>query len=95
LKNSIKVTTEICKGLIVQYCLEHKEEIKKEFDPLLTDEQFSQSLSEKNWKRESKSKYNNVWERSFDCRPFDSQLRAYVTTNFDDTEIISVGVCGE
>ena len=44
--------------------------------------------NEKNWKREIKRKTSSGWVREFDCRPLDGQLRLYVDTNLEDSEIL-------
>ena len=65
----------------------------------LTDEEVEKSFIIKNWKREYKEicSYHspNGIERMFDCRPFDSQLRAYVYTDDSDSHILEIDIHGE
>lgn len=90
---SLKVGTEECKQVVVDYCQAHKQEICNEFDPPLDDKSFEQTLLVKNWKRESKEEDGGIIERAFDCRPLDSQLRAYMKAS--KTAIFSVVIQGE
>jgi len=52
-------------------------------------------MKEKNWKRRYKmwDAASNAIERSFDCVPFDDQLRGYVYER--DGKIVKVFVVGE
>ena len=95
----MKVTSEACKLAIVNKCMKISEKIKDEFEPRLTDEEVEKSFIIKNWKREYKEicSYHspNGIERMFDCRPFDSQLRAYVYTDDSDSHILEIDIHGE
>jgi hypothetical protein len=71
------IGTKECKQAIVQYCMSHKDEICRQFIPLLDDEGWEQTTRVGNWKRERKSG-TDIILREFDCRPLDSQLRGYV-----------------
>lgn len=45
------------------------------------EQETAPMLLEKNWKREEKRKTKEgLTEKAFDCRPYDSQIRAYVLT---------------
>ena len=93
----MKVTTKICKEEIVKKCRLMLEKIKHEFEPTLTDEEVEKTLDVNNWKRDYKEKcsYKEGYEILFDCRPFDSQLRAYVYTDETDSIIREIEVVGE
>ena len=97
----MKITTELCKEKIVEKCKGMLEFIKNEFYPILTDEEVKKVLHTDNWKRDYKQKdpYSSpgkiLIERMFDCRPFDSQLRAYVYTDETDSKILEIDVRGE
>lgn len=96
----MKITTEICKLAIINKCKGIGDFIKNEFEPPLTDEELKETLKIKNWKREYKAKQSTrggrtIIERLFDCRPFDSQLRAYVYTDENDIIIEKIDVRGE
>lgn len=77
---SDKITSEDCKRMIVDFVFRNKGFIAKQFVPPLTDAQLEPALKEKNWKRRYKqySQFDDAIERSFDCAPFDDQLRGYV-----------------
>lgn len=98
----VKISTEICKKEICKYVKANVDKIAKEFF-VNNDDEFKEiknsirvkATDEKNWKRLNKRKEGNKVVRSFDCAPFDDQLRAYVTSNTNDTVIESVEVCGE
>lgn len=103
-----KLTTFDCKKAIVAWLTpERREELKKEFVGGGTEETRmieQETIKENNWKRRGKAKtqyqtHQDVpvgsVERSFDCAPFDDQLRAYVYTDSADTKIIRIVVQGE
>lgn len=92
------IDSAACKATIVEYLKNRRQELDAEFDAPLTDEEFQATLTEKNWKRISKQIFDvnpKRYERIFDCRPFDDQLRAYVYTDENDTNITSIYVTGE
>jgi hypothetical protein len=84
--------TAQCKELIVDFCKKNPDHIRKQFVDEEVDIISCQSVS--NWKRMSKEKDEggNV-VRGFDCKPYDDQLRAYVTTK--DDVVIELVVQGE
>lgn len=96
------VTTSDCKKAIVAWIKSHPGHVSSQFDP---PESEVPALDEKNWKRESKRKCSTIdslanpklqpgmYERSFDCRPYDDQLRAY--TYDDGNRIVYLVVQGE
>lgn len=85
-----KISTKQIKENIATWIIPQIERLCKEFVPEYSKKEF-QTLTEKpsNWKRMCKDKSFNKIERIFDCKPFDDQLRLYVYTNLEDTEIIS------
>jgi hypothetical protein len=89
------MNSSICKQLIVDYCKNHTQELNDQFCEELSSTEFAAMQDEKNWKREEKYKEDGVIVRRFDCRPFDDQLRAYISTDLSDTKVISVIVGGE
>jgi len=96
----MKITTEVCKLAVVNKCKTIGQFIKDEFVPPLTDKELEETFEVKNWKREYKIKEQTangrkIIERLFDCRPFDSQLRAYVYTDENDSRIEKIEVVGE
>ena len=92
-----KVTTEVCKQKIVEFCNLNKGFVCSQFVGGLSDAEYEQTLQVKNWKRMYKGKRyaSGDIERAFDCRPFDGQLRAYVRTDENDVEIEELFVNGE
>lgn len=92
---SEKITSEDCKRAIVGYVQAHGARISSEFYPPLTSKQLDDAMKEKNWKRRYKmwDAASNAIERSFDCVPFDDQLRGYVYER--DGKIVKVFVVGE
>lgn len=97
----MKMNSAKCKELIVEYCKNNKQLICQQFDPPLSDEAYEESLKLKNWKRESKEKslltrvIPGVWERRFDNRYFDNDLRGYVYTDANDKTVTALIVQGE
>lgn len=92
----MSITTEDCREAIVEAVRRDAPVLRRQFAPRLTDEQWSAALDPKNWKRESKRKGDSgpgTWEREFDCRPFDSQLRATVQST--DEHIYRVMITAE
>jgi hypothetical protein len=90
-----KQSSDKLKEEITKYCRKNEIYVRKEFDPPLTYSQFEKTMVVKNWKRISKYKDGECIERTFDCFPFDDQLRANVTTDLTDTNILSLTVQGE
>lgn len=99
-----KITSDICKQAIVDYCYfpDNYKNIKQQFvlesdkDLEEFDITYKECLKVKNWKRFSKQRiFTAFWNRGFDCVPFDDQLRAYVITDEQDENILSVEVIGE
>ena len=85
------------KLMITAHVIVHAEELSNEFDP---PEDMGPAMLVENWKRFEKrrggwSGNGREWQRGFDCTPYDDQLRAYVTTNETDTEVIGIEVLGE
>lgn len=103
--NPKAVVAAYCGGMPEDY--EDEELLKEAMEQMWVDEgegvQTTQDFlnlltklctNPKNWKRMTKEKlYNGDILRCFDCRPFDDQLRAYVTER--NGEIVEVGVQGE
>ncbi len=91
----MKISTGQCKNLIVQ---EITNSISKILSFGFSQSEAEEALKVSNWKRESKGKQfgegPNI-ERAFDCRPLDSQLRAYVITDPTDTIVIHISISGE
>jgi hypothetical protein len=87
-----KLTTEIIKNMIVEHVRDNEDIIAKEFIP---EEDMTDAMNAKNWKRMSKRKENENWIREFDCKPYDDQLRAIVFSDFSDTRIVNMVVQGE
>jgi len=92
----MKISTETCKKAIVEFVKNNNGYISNLFAGDKVDE--SLACKESNWKREIKrtcdfGTHVGKTVREFDCRPFDSQLRAYV---YDDgKEIIALEILGE
>lgn len=97
----MKVTTTECKEAIVTYCCtdEFKTLCETEFVPAVDP---SPAQKAKNWKREAKLNAAGVGSfmegkasvlREFDCRPYDSQLRAYVWEQGGKIKLVQV--CAE
>lgn len=93
----MKITTEQCKQLIVKFCADNKDYINRQFTENLSEEIYSKVLEPRNWRRRSKGMdYSGRGiERSFDCRPLDDQLRAYVITDVTDEKVLGLTVQGE
>ena len=92
----MSITTKDCREAIVEECRRRAPALRAQFTPSLTDTQWNAALDPKNWKRESKRRgeaEEGTWEREFDCRPFDSQLRATVQST--DEHIYRVMVSAE
>jgi hypothetical protein len=98
------VTTVDCKKAITDWVKSHPGHVSRQFDP---PESEADAQLERNWKRMWKRRCDKrdiwanselnlkagMWERGFDCRPYDDQLRAYT---YDDGErIVCVVVQGE
>lgn len=98
-----KIDTEACKELIANLALFNPGLVAREFVPEPGKTSFSPAESlemdrkagnPKNWVRihkQTNDKGNT--ERTFNCKPFDEQLRAVVED--DGTQIISVSIQGE
>lgn len=96
------ITSNDCKKAIVNWIKSHPGHVSKQFDP---PEQEISAQDEKNWKRMYRRKCTHVdtmvnpilklgmWERAFDCKPYDDQLRAY--TYDDENKIVYIVVQGE
>jgi hypothetical protein len=94
----IKITTELCKEFIIEFVRNNREFIANEFyPPLIPDDVLEKAGKAKHWKRmyKSKDEEENTIERGFDCISFDSQLRGYVITNIEDTQVLEIYVQGE
>lgn len=99
----IKITSEKAKEVICALCSEKREMIIKEFcfDTDLEKQDFCskdlpKAFSTRNWKRRNKERRKDGYiERSFDCTPFEDQLRAYVLTDSTDCKLLQVLVQGE
>lgn len=92
----MKITTEMCKQAIVEYLKQHPGLVSHEFGEDYNDDFEADAILEKNWKRFEKRKDyfdETVTVRGFDCRPYDDQLRGYVSER--NNEIIKVEVVGE
>lgn len=92
-----KLKSADIKLFITAHVIAHSDELSNEFVP---PEDMGPAMLAKNWKRFEKcrggwSGNGREWQRGFDCTPYDDQLRAYVTTNEMDTEVISIEVLGE
>lgn len=107
-KASSKLSTAVCKDEIVKAVLADPERVAAEFLPS-NDPRFAEQVqvvvteagNPKNWKRREKRKEGPPEERevvtlrTFDCEPFDDQLRAYVYSDADDKTILKVEIVGE
>ena len=96
-RNVDRITTEVCKGVIVEWCKANRIYISSQFVEPLSEEMLSKAEDPRNWKRISKATaYGGEGiEREFDCRPFDDQLRAIVLSDIEDKKLLSVIVQGE
>lgn len=96
-----KIDTAMCKDAIVAFVRANPGLVSTEFcgdgpDEVIPCTEIAKMDADasnlKNWKRHSKEKYGKGNVRTFDCTPFDDQLRAYV---YDDglkiTKIIVLG----
>jgi hypothetical protein len=93
----MSISTEVCKEAIIAFVETNQAKLAKEFIPPVD---MSPALLVKNWKRTYKAKVGKysdypqgTIERTFDCKPYDDQLRGYTYDN--GTEIIAVEVMGE
>ncbi len=99
--------SEGIKHLIVNEVVNEAERLRKEFEPEISMYDFLDDAGKSaNWKRELKERHDTYpqnrrdtrekklwpWLRQFDCRPFDSQLRAYVLTDNLDEKLLSVEI---
>lgn len=97
----MKLNAEVCKLAIIKKAGTMLETIKGEFIPRLTSEEVEQTIFVNNWTQSYRQKivYSSTnpdgFERCFDCKPFDDQLRAYVYSDPTDTRIIEVEIVGE
>lgn len=98
----MKITTEMCKQAIVDYLKQNPGLVFREFGgggingPKDMVSFEADALQLKNWKRFEKRKDyfdDTIIVRGFDCRPYDDQLRGYVSER--DGTIIGVEVVGE
>lgn len=82
-ENKKEKGTEEIKSLIPTWLTDEEiERLRNEFIPAIPKEKFEQIVkNEKSWKRDSKRSIEGGFERVFDCRPLDSQLRLYVITD--------------
>lgn len=103
------IKTEDCKKAIVDFVMKQPGYIAKQFVDVASSEIASfeaPALKEKNWARRDKymvsligdywpspGKAGDICCRSFDCRPYDDQLRAY--TWDDGSQILKILVEGE
>lgn len=103
-----KITTDVCKARIVELMRDesYAEGVIAGWttDPTERAEILSASRSISAWKRETKTHlddpvifapYGDHWERCFDCRPLDGQLRAYIITDPTDANIVAVRISQE
>lgn len=90
----MKITTQHCKEAIVKFILDNPGYVSDQFDPPESEEP-AKLVS--NWKRYNKiieyRKGKAITVRSFDCKPYDDQLRA--TVYADEDQILDVYVQGE
>jgi len=67
---------------------------------------LAKMANEKNWKRKDKRGCDTAhgeaygvpigsWERCYDCTPLDDELRCYVISNKEDTQILHIRFAGE
>lgn len=84
------ITSNDCKLAIIAYVKAHTAELANQFTP---PEPMVDALKKANWKRWDKTTYQGITKRSFDCTPYDDQLRAYTIDN--GTTLLGVDVCGE
>lgn len=92
----IKITTEYIKTMIPVWVNKNKENISMQFVPeSRTELDFNIISNPKNWKRIIKQKEKNEIMRCFDNKEMDDQLRLYVYTNEEDTEILRYEINGE
>lgn len=91
-----KLTSEAIKLLIVSHAKENQDLIIFQFCEGNSVEIIDSATKAKNWKRIIKrvTESGNI-QRVFDCLPLDDQLRAYVTSNSTDTEILKIEIIGE
>ena len=87
-----KFCSAMAKKIIVEWVAAHPGCVSSQFDGGIDE---APALLEKNWKRMSRKRDEKFIVRSFDCRPYDDQLRAYVITNDADETVISVVIQGE
>lgn len=80
-----KISSKDCKDAILKFAYENKEYCKSLFS---YDFLVSPLFDINNWKRICKEKNNNITTRKFDCKPYEDQIRAYVTDN--GIEILSI-----
>lgn len=80
-----KISSKDCTCAILNFVNENKEYCKSLFS---YDFLVSPLYEIKNWKRIHKETNNSITTRTFDCKPYDNQIRAYVTDN--GIEILSV-----
>jgi len=65
------------------------ERLRNQFDPAISTAVFAfVTRAASSWKRESKNHWGAGYERVFDCRPYEQQLRCYVYTDPTDTHIV-------
>ncbi len=94
---NMKITTEICKNAIVEWCLKNPHKVDRELNQMLSTAPKDEFLKIKNWKRSYKQ-FNGVHtERLFVGTHYDrtngvSQLMAYVYTDRDDQEIVKLEI---
>jgi hypothetical protein len=88
----MKLTTDICKGLIVKKVKLYIDKIGNEFVPPLNRNELMPACEVKCWKRMYKEHQDHTWTRAFDCKPYDDQLRAYVVSDDTDTEVLKVEI---
>ncbi len=91
------VSIDDCKKAVVKYLKKNPGHVAQQFgetDDGKTDEEFEKSsLVVSNWNHRDTQVVGTVWERAFDCEPYEDQLRAYV--KYDGEVIVEVMVQGE
>lgn len=102
---SVEITTELCKQAIIDYVAAHPGHVEAQFgSPSLGEPAFDEAPAKKasNWKRESKRMLSAYEQkevpgaktvRTFNCKHYDDQLRAYV---YDDgLKIVHIEIIGK
>lgn len=87
-----KLTTDTIRHKIADYVEKNEDKVSVLFVSSIDVEPAKQP---KNWKRMSKRREGTTWVREFDCKPYDDQLRAIVTTNHSDVVVEEIYISGE